>query len=694
LKKVVIGVSFMPIAPRLIVEVFRNPNYGGKKVTIVDSTDDTAAIGCNDMISSIKVYKGPGFDSSPNFKAIFYEHPNYSGRRIVLPPGFYPNIHRIPYNFGDVISSIQFAPSQDATGPDYGVVPLIVELYRNANFRGTKGIVLKDVSHTRDIGLDNVVSSVRILRGPNFPPTGCKAIFFEQPNFEGANFSLSLGRLEFEKSIPDLHTHPQRFGDIISSVKIVPTGVFNVLVVVGDTRTMEPPLLAGFTDLEGNTFNFRTIVINGNPSNQGDPGRAVSLNSVDLSEFDVVWLTWNAPGHDGQYFLEGAESFIRDFVANGGTVWASAMDNNIRNGTWRGGWLPVENHRIRVVNSADANVTITPTGTRSGLFSWPNKIDPNNLITDDHWVTRDPAYMVLATRRAVINVLIVVGDSRTTEHEILQEFKIMEGNNFAFKVVHINPNTDNYGNPEATKLSRIDLSQFDILWFTWNGPAHDREYFVADADALIRNFVARGGVVWASAMDDNIIEGRGWRGTWMPVDRHRIRVVNSSDVGVLITAFGNTSGLFSQPNRINVDALVTDDHWVTRDKAYQHLAVRRDNSDPVGIQLSWGDGHYVTFAIDTRDKARAQAARPLIQNALNYLAKLVRLKGEYVGIQLKWGKGRYVAFAVDTRDPARGQEAKPLLQNALCYLAGLAWQTSPRQLHGLRREKMAHSIEY
>ena len=684
----------MPIAPRLIVEVFRDPNYSGKKVTIVDSTNDTANIGCNDMISSIRVYKGPGFDSSPSFKAIFYEHPNYTGRSMALAPGFYPNIHRIPYNFGDMISSMQFAPALEANGPDYGTVPLIVELYRDISFRGTKGIVLKDVSHTRSIGLDNVISSIKVLRGPNFPPTGCKAVFFEQPNFEGASFSLSLDRLEFEKSITDLHTHPQRFGDIISSVKIVPTGVFNVLIIVGDIRTMEPPLLAGLTNVEGNIFNFRTIVINPNPDNRGDPGRAVSLNSVDLSGFDIMWFTWNAPGHDGQYFLEDSESAVREFVARGGTVWASAMDHNVRDGRWRGGWLPVENHPIRVVDSADANVTITSTGASSGLFSWPNKLDPNTLTTDDHWVTRDSAYRVLATRRAVINVLVVVSDSRTTEHEILQEFAILGGNNFAFKVVHINPNTDNFGNPKAVKLSSVDLSQFDILWFTWNGPAHDREYFVADADALIRNFVARGGVLWASAMDDNIVEGRGWRGTWLPVHNHPIRVTNSSDSGVLITSFGNTSGLFSQPNRINVDALVTDDHWVTRDKAYQHLAIRKDNSDPVGIQLRWGAGHYVTFAIDTRDKARAQAARPLIQNALNYASKLVRLKGEYVGVQLKWGRGRYVALAVDTRDPSRGQVAKPLLQNALCYLAGLAWQTSPRQLHGLRREKMAHSIEY
>lgn len=684
----------MPIAPRIIVEVFRDPDYRGKKVTIVDSVNDTETIGCKDMISSIKVYKGPGFDSAPSFKAIFFEHPNYTGRRIVLSPGFYPNIHRIPYNFGDVISSVQFAPSLEATGPDYGTVPLIAELYRDINLRGSKGVVLKDVSHTRNIGLDNTVSSIRILRGPNFPPGGCRAIFFEQPNFEGASFTLSLRRVEFEKAIRDLHTHPQRFGDIISSVKIVPTSEFNVLVVVGDTRSAEPPLLAGFRTLEGNTFNFRTIVINGNPDNRGDPSRVTNINTLDLSGYDIIWLTWNAPGHDGQYFMEGSESAIRDFVANGGTVWASAMDNNVRDGRWRGGWLPLEQHRIRVVDSSDANVSITSQGASSGLFSWPNKIDPDKLITDDHWVTRDPAYRILATRRAVINVLIVVGDSRSAEHEVLQKFEILEGNNFAFKVVHVNPNTDNHGNPKAVKLSSIDLSRFDILWFTWNGPAHDREYFVADADALIRNFVARGGVVWASSMDNNIVEGRGWRGTWMPVRQHPIRVVESGDSGILITSFGNTTGLFSQPNGINVDAIATDDHWVTRDKAYQHLAIRKDNGDPVGIQLAWGAGYYVCFAVDTRDKARLQAARPLIQNALNYVSKLVRLKGEYVGIQLKWGRGRYVAFAVDTRDPSRGQTAKPLLQNALCYVAGLAWQTSPRQLHGLRKEKIAHSIEY
>ena len=685
----------MPIAPRIILEVFRDPEFRGKKVTIVESVSDTNIIGCNDMISSIKIYRGPGFDAAPNFKAIFYEHPNYTGRRIVLSPGFYPNIHLIPYNFGDIISSIHFAPSLVVTGPDYGVVPLIVELYQDSDLQGIKGVVLKDISNTRDIGLDRAVSSIKILRGPNFPPTGCRAIFFEQPNFEGASFSMGLGRLEFAKYILDLHLHPQRFGDMISSVKISPTGIFNVLVVVGDTRTVEPAMLAGITSIEGNTFRFKTVVINPNPANQGDPASAINLGSLDLSEYDIIWFTWNAPGHDKQYFLETTEAAIRDFVTAGGTIWASAMDDNINeNGSWRGNWLPVETHPIRVVGSEDANVTITQAGFASGLFSWPNKIDPNVLITDDHWVTDDPIYRILATRRAVIRTLVVVGDNRTFEHEIVRENTVLGGNNFAFDVVMVNPNPDNFGGPNAIKLSSLDLTQYDVIWFTWNASGHDREYFIADADILIKNFVARGGVVWASAMDDNILEGRGWRGTWLPTDVNPVRVVKSKDTGILITAFGNTSGLFSSPNRINVESIATDHHWVTTDKSYQRFAIRRDNNDAVGIQLRWGAGYYVSFAVDTRDAERSEAARPLLQNALNYVSNLVKLRGEYVSYQLKWGKGHYVTFSLDTRDPARGQVAKPLIQNALCYLASLAWQTSPRQLHGLRREVMTHSIEY
>ena len=70
--------------PRLVVEVFEHVNFRGRKVTLIDSIPNTTEIGAQDVISSIKIYKGPGFSASPNYKAIFHEHVNYQGRRLVF----------------------------------------------------------------------------------------------------------------------------------------------------------------------------------------------------------------------------------------------------------------------------------------------------------------------------------------------------------------------------------------------------------------------------------------------------------------------------------------------------------------------------------------------------------------------------------------------------------------------------------
>lgn len=434
------------LSPRLIIEIFEHINYSGKKATVFGSIPHTQEIGMHDMISSIKIYKGPGFAAAPNYKVIFHEHINYQGQQLILPPGFYPSIHTIPYNFGDKISSISFSPTFAPTSPEYGAVPLIMEAYRDIDFKGLKSLILRDVSYTKDIGANDDISSVRITRGPNFPFSGCRVLLFEHANYEGRILSVELTSREFEKSINNLHEHPQRFGGIISSVKILPMGVFDVLVVVGDRLSVEPAILGGIRELERNCFNFNVVKINPNPANRGDP--------------------------------------------------------------------------------------------------------------------------------------------------------------------------------TAVKLSTIDLSRFDIIWFTWNAAAHDREYFMSDAEKAIKDFVKKGGVVWMSAMDDNIIEGKGWKGDWIPVDKHPIKVVNSSDVNVTATDEGKKTGLFSWPNKVDLNDIVIDDHWVTTDSVYTVLAKRNDNGDPVGIQLRWGDGHYVGFAIDTRDAAKGAAAKPLVENALCYLTSL------------------------------------------------------------------------
>ena len=396
----------MALTPRLVVEVFEHVNYQGRKATIIDSVSNTGDVGVHDVISSIRIYKGPGFNASPNYKAIFHETANYQGRRLVLGPGFYPNIHDIPYNFGDIISSISFSPAANATPPDYGSIPVIIEAFQDLDFHGQTSIIMRDVSNLREIGMDDAISSLRIQRGPNFPFGGCHVVFYDQPNFEGRRMNIQLTSREFRVSIRNLHEAPQSFSDIISSVKIVPLGAFRVLVVVGYRTTPEPSILESLTKIEGHEFQFKTININPNPDNFGDANTAVKLSSEVLSEYDIIWFTWFAAAHDQEYFVEDAEEAIKDFVRRGGIVWASSMDNNIippdgvytHEPMWRGDWLPVDRHPIRIVNSDDVNINITPEGQKTGLFTWPHQVDVNALVTDDHWVTDDAAYTRLGVR--------------------------------------------------------------------------------------------------------------------------------------------------------------------------------------------------------------------------------------------------------------------------------------------------------
>ena len=392
----------MPTSPRLIVELFQDVRYRGKKVTVIDSMSDTAKIGARNITSSIKIYKGPGADVAPNYKAVFYEFPKHQGQRLVLAPGYYPNIHEIPYNFGDVISSIQFTPAIPPTPPQYGAIPVIIEVFQDTDFKGEKGTILRDVSSMSDVGLDNAVSSVRIHRGPNFPFSGCQVVFYANPNFEGDKLALQLTQREYRKDIPNLHDYEKRFGDVISSIKIAPTGDFNVLVVVGDNRTTEPAILESLRNLEGNNFKYDVIKVNPNSDNWGDPYNAERLSERDLSFYDIIWFTWSAIGHGGEYFIADAEILIKDFVKRGGIVWASAMDNsNTPEGKWRGGWLPIDRYPIDVRDSRDINVNITEEGNKTGIFTWPHKVDPNALVTDDHWVPRNRrhGYKILATRQ-------------------------------------------------------------------------------------------------------------------------------------------------------------------------------------------------------------------------------------------------------------------------------------------------------
>lgn len=235
----------IPRMPRLVVEIYEHTNFEGVKATVIDNVPFTGDIGFLKNISSVKVFRGPGYSTSPNYKVILHEERDYKGRQLVLGPGYYPNLHDIAYDFGDRVSSISFGFAMVTAGPEYGTIPLIVEVYRDPYFRGTKSVVLRDVSHTAQIGLHDAISSIRVFRGPNFPPSGCRAIFYEHIEFEGQQMVVSLGPLDYHKELPDLHNQPQYFGDIISSIKLESwvsggTGRFRDIIFLDEFDTIKP----------------------------------------------------------------------------------------------------------------------------------------------------------------------------------------------------------------------------------------------------------------------------------------------------------------------------------------------------------------------------------------------------------------------------------------------------------------------
>ena len=215
----------MPVViPRLIVEVFQHTNFRGRMGYVVEPVQHTRTIGFQDNISSVRIYKGPNFSSNPNYKAIFYQHVNYRGKKLALGPGFYPNLHDTSYNFADRISSINFGSTLEVVGPEWGTIPLIVDCYEHVEFRGRKITILRDIANLRDAQggtwFEDRISSIRIFKGPDFPRNGAEVVFYEHPDFEGAPLPIRMEPLDYKRELPNLHLLPQNFGDSISAVKI------------------------------------------------------------------------------------------------------------------------------------------------------------------------------------------------------------------------------------------------------------------------------------------------------------------------------------------------------------------------------------------------------------------------------------------------------------------------------------------
>ncbi|HTD98933.1 MAG TPA: hypothetical protein VK668_06580 [Mucilaginibacter sp.] len=204
----------------IVVTLWENPNFTGRKRLLVDDTENLPDENFNDVTSSITIQPGPDYlawksvNGGREPSAAFFKYAGYLEPAITLTVGIYANI-QTAYNFGDVISSVKFNPL-----PIPGTItsiPVVVELFDDTEFKGKRIVIVEDSSNfSADFGpdFDNCVGSVIVTQGPNWTE-GSKAQLFQDINWNGRYLELPVGRY------PNIG-QSNLFNNITSSIKTKP----------------------------------------------------------------------------------------------------------------------------------------------------------------------------------------------------------------------------------------------------------------------------------------------------------------------------------------------------------------------------------------------------------------------------------------------------------------------------------------
>jgi len=216
------------INPRLIIELFENPNYSGKAGFFTDAERDLPRAGFPNSVRSARVFKGPGFNRGPNYRLVLHEGREFRGRKLVLAPGYYNYLLDVSNDFSAHIRSFNIAPDYHTSGPEWGTIPLVVELYNDPGFQGRRAVVLRDVANTHTtLGMADSISSVRVTKGPDFPAQGAKVRLYEHIDFAEPHLEIPMTTAHLKQEIPELRMmqmvggqYASTYGDSVSSVQV------------------------------------------------------------------------------------------------------------------------------------------------------------------------------------------------------------------------------------------------------------------------------------------------------------------------------------------------------------------------------------------------------------------------------------------------------------------------------------------
>jgi hypothetical protein len=221
----------------LVVALWEGAGYQGRKRLVVEDTPNLDLLGFNDQTSAVGIHPGPDYGAWQAAHgqapfAVLYDDNDYEGNGWIMT-GELPDIGAV--NFGG-ISSVRICPpiTRDTVDVyDLGLIdpenpgrnefqavdatispiPLVVELYVDAPFRGHRIVIVENsASLASDFGAEfaGSASSVQVLAGPDY--TGQAAILWDNENFAGHPKGLPPG------SYADLT--PLAFNDAARSITV------------------------------------------------------------------------------------------------------------------------------------------------------------------------------------------------------------------------------------------------------------------------------------------------------------------------------------------------------------------------------------------------------------------------------------------------------------------------------------------
>lgn len=168
----------------------------------------------------------------------------------------------------------------------------------------------------------------------------------------------------------------------------------------------------------------------------------------------------------------------------------------------------------------------------------------------------------------------------------------------------------NYAQIVTTGLEKEISQKYDVIWFGWNCTSDDGAYQRASDANAIADYVEAGGILVASATDNN-----GWSSDWLPA---AVTVLDTGDYDLEITDEGQK--LFSEPNDVGPGDPIMDERYSAIDDAWTILGwgAGMEGSEAGAMQIALGKGLYLMVSIDTRNAGNTQLALPLMENMLNY----------------------------------------------------------------------------